>query len=38
MADEKFLGTKDMKSCVSSAIKEVRDRRSTDERAKWYKD
>ena len=33
MADEKCLGTKDMKSCVSSAY-EVRDRRSTDKRAK----
>ena len=32
MADEIFLGTKYKKSCVSS--QEVRDRRSTDERAK----
>ena len=32
MADEKFVGTKDMKSCVIS-IQEVGDR-STDERAK----
>ena len=29
MADETFLGTKDMKSCISSAYK-----RNTDERAK----
>ena len=33
MADENILGTNDMKSCVIS-IYEVRDRRSTDERAK----
>ena len=32
MADEKFLGTKDINSCVSSANR--RDKRSTDERAK----
>ena len=34
MADEKLLETKDMKSWISSAYREVRDRRSTDERAK----
>ena len=33
MADEKFLRTKDEELCVVS-IWEVRDRRSTDERAK----
>ena len=33
MADEKYVRTKDMKSCVIS-IQKVRDRRSTDERAK----
>ena len=33
MADDKFLGTNDTKSCAVS-IWEVSDRRSTDERAK----